>query len=90
MYINFAQINRHNLFPFKSQSLNSEQGNHFSLFCESHETREQDVGGLNMKAVGFQGLNLNCFNFLSLVSCSVILLASLGPYDDDDDEGNVM
>jgi hypothetical protein len=46
-----------------------------------------------MKTAGFQGLNLNCFNFLSL-SCSLILLASLGPYDDDDDddddEGNVM
>jgi hypothetical protein len=44
-----------------------------------------------VKAVGFQGLNLNCFNFLSLVSCSLILLASLGPYDvydDDDDDDN--
>ena len=89
MYINFVQINKHNPFPFKNQSVNSEQGNNFSLFCESHERREQDVGVLNMKNVGFQGINLNCFNFLSLVSCSLILLASLGPYDDDD-EGNLM
>jgi hypothetical protein len=39
-----------------------------------------------MKSAGFQGLNLNCFNFLSLLSCALIPLASLGPYDDDDDD----
>ena len=91
-------INKHNPFPFKSQSVNSEQENNFGLFCESHENREQDLGVLNVKAAGFQGLNVNSFNFLSLVSCCLILLASLGPYngddedddDDDDDKGNIM
>jgi hypothetical protein len=52
--------------------------------------------------VGFKGLHLKCLIVLSLVSCSLILFSSSGPYggsgggggggddDDDDDKGNVM
>jgi hypothetical protein len=40
-----------------------------------------------MKTAGFQGLNINCFNFLSL-SCSLILHALFGPDEDDDDDND--
>jgi hypothetical protein len=47
--------------------------------------------------VGFKGLNLKCFNFLSLVPCYLILLLSSGPYSSGGgggggggDKGNTM